>query len=121
MDKLCICIEKNEDGTFSVYEKDKSDDREIEMRGGNPMGGMPGKPPMPGMGMNEMESEDGEYEEEKENAQPAATLDEALMIASKLLSADERSPEDAVMAGYNKGGVGAAMTRPTPGKVFGDE
>ena len=60
-----------------------------------------------------------EGEEAQEGApagQPAASLDEALQVAAQMFSADGRSPEEAAMAGYNKG---AQAPKPSPAQVFG--
>lgn len=91
-----ICISQQDDGAFSVYEEMPE-----AMEAAAPM---PGQPPA-------ME------EAAEPEAMPAASLDEALELARGMLSADQRSPEQQVMAGYNKGG--AAPAKPTPQTVFG--
>ena len=97
-----VCIEMAADGSFKV--------------------GLEPKEPAAMPGMGETESPDMEASEEAA-MKPAASIDEALNIARQLLSGDNRSPEEAIMAGYNSGPKKPMMMgkRATPGQVFGEE
>ena len=57
-------------------------------------------------------------ESQEPAGQPAASIDEALDMARQMLSQDSRSPEQAMMDGYN-GGKPAARAKQTPAQVFG--
>ncbi len=87
-----ICVSQLDDGTFSVYEKAP----EVAALA-------PGDEPM------------GQAEPE---GQPAASLDEALDLVRQMIGQDARSPEQAMMDGYNKAAKPAA--KPTPARVFGE-
>jgi len=89
-----ICISQQDDGTFSVYEE-------------KPEGEAMGEHQMPDGSMMEGDSH---------GAQQAASLDEALEAARGMLSADARTPEEQVMAGYGKSKMPA---KPSPQQVFG--
>jgi hypothetical protein len=71
-----VCIEKSQDGQFSVY---KENEQSAEMGAGDEA--MPGETPA-------MEAA------EQQNKQPARDLNDALMIAGKLLSQEEQPGGD---------------------------
>jgi len=77
-----VCIEKSQDGQFSVYQENEAET--MPMQGGQMQGAMGGQ---------EAESS------EQQNKQPARDLQDALMIAGKMLSQDQgaggESPFDA--------------------------
>lgn len=56
-------------------------------------------------------------EDQSEGMQPAGSIDDALDLARQMLQDDGRSPEDAMMAGYNKNKPAAKMNT---AKVFGE-
>lgn len=56
-------------------------------------------------------------ESQEPAGQPAASIDEALELARQMLSQDARSPEEAMMDGYN--GSKPAARKQTPAQVFG--
>lgn len=87
-----ICIESLEDGTYLVGE-------EVEM------------------GMDESAPEEV-AQDKSQGMQPAATVEEALQIASALLNPDKRTEEQQVSAGYASAQPRMGQ-RPTPQAVFG--
>jgi hypothetical protein len=92
-----VCISKLPDGTFEVEKE--------------PPEGTEG-PEMP-------EGSEGDMgEDQSEGMQPAATIDEALDLARQMLQDAGASPEDAALAGYNKGKPPAQ--RMNTSKVFGE-
>lgn len=91
-----VCIEMSDDGQYSVgIEPDGADS-----------------------GMTE--GDPAEMEQDKSYMTPAKDIDDALAMAREMLSADERSPEQAMMDGYNKGGNKMSMSKVTPSAVFGE-
>lgn len=88
-----VCITSNADGSFSV-----GDHAAYMAEEGA-----------------EMEGETGDIGE-KPGMTLAASIDEALDMARQMLQDDGRSPEEAVMSGYNKG---KPAVRPSPDQVFG--
>ena len=92
-----ICVSQLEDGTFSVYEK--------APEAAEPAAAVPG--------------EIAPTEQAAPEGQAAASLDEALELVRQMLNQDARSPEQAMMDGYNKAD-GKKASRPTPQAVFGE-
>ncbi|MES3041816.1 MAG: hypothetical protein V4730_11795 [Pseudomonadota bacterium] len=99
---MIICIEAKEDGSFSVYEKTPE----------AAPAAMPGMEAGAEMPMGEMGTEAAP------EGQPAASIDEALELARQMLQSDGRSPEEQMMAGYNKAKP-PGMAKPSPEQVFG--
>ena len=61
--------------------------------------------------------EESMEQDQASGMQSAMSIDEALDLARQMLQDDGRSPESAMMDGYNKGAPKPAMT---PKKVFGE-
>lgn len=88
-----VCIEKKQDGSFSVYEENEG----AEMaQGGAAMGG---------------ESPETESSEQQ-NAQPARDIQSALMIAGKLLS---QAPKETGDSPFDQGLKSVLPKRPGMG------
>lgn len=75
-----VCIEKTEQGQYFVYEENKE----------------------PSQGMNEMPEASGMESEEPANKQPARSLQDALMMAGKMLSQAPDAGQQAFDAGMQR-------------------
>jgi len=90
-----VCIEMSDDGQYSVGIEPAESGEEM------PMG--------------------EDMEQDKSYMTPAESLEDALKMAGEMFSADQRSPDEAVMDGYKKGAKPMMAGKMSPGRVFGDE